>query len=219
MHFAHPCPGMAGKTATIHPSRVASFTGLLTPVMVGEYRFHYKPQVSISAAGRFTMSIAIKQPGFLRKLPPRLLQPLRLVPGAVKKPLIEFALQEFFKESIAQGNLDILENRTLQLTITDVKLSMTISVKKGHPVLISDIPEPEVRILGNLEEFVLLAANREDPDTQFFQRRICIEGDTELGLEIKNLIYSLDPDRLPAMITRFLHDLGWLVEKSRLAGM
>jgi predicted lipid carrier protein YhbT len=165
------------------------------------------------------MSDPGKEPGFIRRLPPRMLQPLKFVPRALKKPVIEFALQEFFKESIAQGDLDVLENRSVQLTVTDVKLSITISVIDGRPVLIPDSAEPEVRIMGNLEEFVLLAANREDPDTQFFQRRISIEGDTNLGLEIKNLIYSLDPDRLPAMITKLLHDLGWLVEKTRLAGM
>ncbi len=165
------------------------------------------------------MSNTGKQPGLIRKLPPLLLQPLRFVPRVVKKPAVEFALQEFFKQSIAQGDLDIMENRSVLLVIGDIKLSITISVHKGRPVLIRDTPNPDVTIRGNLEEFVLLAANREDPDTQFFQRRICIEGDTELGLEIKNLIYSLDPDRLPSMITKLLHDLGWLVEKSRLAGM
>ena len=160
-----------------------------------------------------------KAPGFIRKMPPRLLRPMRYVPQAIKKPVVEFALQQFFKESISQGDLDILEGRRVLLEIGDLKLALAISVSNGKPVLLKEITNPEVTIRGNLEEFVLLASNREDPDTQFFQRRIAIEGNTELGLEIKNLIYSLDPDRLPAMINRLLNDLGWLVEKTRSAGL
>ncbi|MEE8428093.1 MAG: SCP2 sterol-binding domain-containing protein, partial [Gammaproteobacteria bacterium] len=37
---------------------------------------------------------------------------------------------------------------------------------------------------------------REDSDTLFFQRRLRMEGDTELGLEIKNFLDSLDADAL-----------------------
>ena len=43
-----------------------------------------------------------------------------------------------------------------------------------------------------------MAARRRDPDTLFFQRRIVVEGDTELGLAVKNLLDSLDPSELPS---------------------
>jgi len=32
----------------------------------------------------------------------------------------------------------------------------------------------------------------EDPDTLFFNRKLVIEGDTELGLIVKNLLDSID---------------------------
>jgi predicted lipid carrier protein YhbT len=34
------------------------------------------------------------------------------------------------------------------------------------------------------------AHQEEDPDTLFFQRRLVIEGDTELGLQVKNLMFA-----------------------------
>jgi predicted lipid carrier protein YhbT len=40
---------------------------------------------------------------------------------------------------------------------------------------------------------LLLAARREDADNLFFQRRLCTEGDTEPGLEVKNFLDSQDP--------------------------
>ena len=55
-------------------------------------------------------------------------------------------------------------------------------------------------------DFLLLLARREDPDTLFFSRRLVSEGDTELGLIVKNLLDALDPDavlsRLPAPLAR-----------------
>ncbi|EXJ09542.1 ubiquinone anaerobic biosynthesis accessory factor UbiT [Nitrincola nitratireducens] len=37
-----------------------------------------------------------------------------------------------------------------------------------------------------------MAKRTEDPDSLFFQRQLSIEGDTELGLGIKNLLDSLE---------------------------
>jgi predicted lipid carrier protein YhbT len=37
-----------------------------------------------------------------------------------------------------------------------------------------------------------LAARKEDPDTLFFSRRLVMEGDTELGLLIKNTLDAID---------------------------
>ena len=38
------------------------------------------------------------------------------------------------------------------------------------------------------------ALRREDPDTLFFTRRLVLEGDTALGLEIKNALDALGWD-------------------------
>ena len=60
---------------------------------------------------------------------------------------------------------------------------------------------PELTISANARDFLLLMSRREDPDTLFFSRRLVSEGDTELGLVVKNLLDALDPElvlqRLP----------------------
>lgn len=50
---------------------------------------------------------------------------------------------------------------------------------------------PDVTIRASLSDYVALALRREDPDTLFFTRRLVIEGDTALGLEIKNALDAL----------------------------
>ncbi|OJZ18342.1 MAG: hypothetical protein BGP21_04035 [Thiobacillus sp. 65-29] len=60
---------------------------------------------------------------------------------------------------------------------------------------------PELTISATARDFLLLLGRREDPDTLFFSRRLVSEGDTELGLIVKNMLDALDPEcvlaRLP----------------------
>lgn len=51
--------------------------------------------------------------------------------------------------------------------------------------------KPDVTIRASLRDYLALALRREDPDSLFFTRRLVIEGDTELGLEIKNALDAL----------------------------
>jgi len=44
---------------------------------------------------------------------------------------------------------------------------------------------------------MMLAARSVDADTLFFQRRLKIEGDTELGLSLKNFLDAQDLSGLP----------------------
>jgi predicted lipid carrier protein YhbT len=50
---------------------------------------------------------------------------------------------------------------------------------------------PDVTVRASLGDYVALALRREDPDTLFFSRRLVLEGDTELGLAIKNALDAL----------------------------
>jgi len=51
--------------------------------------------------------------------------------------------------------------------------------------------KPDATVRASLADFLALALRREDPDTLFFTRRLVIEGDTGLGLEIKNALDAL----------------------------
>jgi O2-independent ubiquinone biosynthesis accessory factor UbiT len=49
----------------------------------------------------------------------------------------------------------------------------------------------DVTVRASLADYAALALRREDPDTLFFSRRLVIEGDTALGLIVKNALDSL----------------------------
>jgi O2-independent ubiquinone biosynthesis accessory factor UbiT len=68
---------------------------------------------------------------------------------------------------------------------------------------------PELTIAASLRDFVALALREEDPDTLFFARRLAIEGDTDLGLTVKNLLDGIDWDGLVARaLPPFLRPTG-----------
>lgn len=47
-------------------------------------------------------------------------------------------------------------------------------------------------ISASAHDFVRLARRQEDPDTLFFSRRLSVQGDTELGLVVKNTLDALE---------------------------
>lgn len=117
-------------------------------------------------------------------------------------------LQQVFKESLESGECEFLRNRWLLVKINDLDLSWYFSLGPNDSILLQPSGRHDVSISGNLNEFILLAARKEDPDTLFFQRRLLIEGDTELGLEVKNLIDALDTNELSNELRFLLSSAG-----------
>lgn len=50
----------------------------------------------------------------------------------------------------------------------------------------------DVTFTSSAEDFARLALRLEDPDTLFFNRRLLIEGDTDLGLTVKNMLDAVE---------------------------
>ena len=59
---------------------------------------------------------------------------------------------------------------------------------------------PDVTLGASLADYLVMARREEDPDTLFFQRRLTIEGDTEVGLALKNLLDATDFSPLIEML-------------------
>ena len=52
----------------------------------------------------------------------------------------------------------------------------------------------DVTFSATAADFARLALRLEDPDTLFFNRRLLIEGDTDLGLNVKNMLDAVELD-------------------------
>lgn len=102
-----------------------------------------------------------------------------------------------------------LEGRRLRLQVADARLEFDYTWRNGaFQPLASGGPAPDLTLRANAWDFYQLLQRGEDPDTLFFNRRLVIEGDTELGLMVKNTLDSLDPGVLqPRTVLR----QGWAV--------
>ncbi len=139
--------------------------------------------------------------------------PGRIVPYAAQKPVLYMALNRAFKEPLEGGELEFLEGSRIRIRINDANVDWLIEAGEQGFVPVDRESEEHVCISGDLLDFVLLATRQVDHDTLFFQRRIRIEGDTELGLGLKNTMDSMDWDDLPPPLRMFLQGLGKVIEK------
>ncbi len=131
------------------------------------------------------------------------------IPFFLQRFTLQRSLNQVFAQAMQDGLFDILEQRWMRLQVNDLNLSWCLSKDPySNRLLIKDRAPVEVTISGNWREFLLLASRQEDPDSLFFRRRLQIDGDTELGLAVKNMIDSLDSDDLPSWFWNTIESLG-----------
>jgi len=94
-------------------------------------------------------------------------------------------------------SLEILRDRTIGIQVEDVGIDFRLRLgARGFVPLPGSVPA-EVNFRASAYDFYLMARRLEDPDTLFFNRRLRIEGDTELGLVVKNSLDAIDWHSLP----------------------
>lgn len=126
--------------------------------------------------------------------------PTKCMPAFMQRKLLLEGLNQVFHDSLEDGEFEFLADKWLKIEVKDLGLSWCISYQSEKLVVADKPVEHDVSFSGNLNELVLISGRKEDPDTLFFQRRLQIEGDTELGLEVKNLMDSVEFDRMPNSI-------------------
>jgi len=139
--------------------------------------------------------------------------PGRFIPYPVQKRVLSLVLNQAFREPLQHGELDFLEGARVRIKVTDLCINWLISVGVEKFTPVERTLKEDVCISGEGPDFVLLATRQIDPDTLFFQRRIRIEGDTELGLGIKNTMDSMDWEDLPLPLRRLLQAISLVIEK------
>ncbi|STR44584.1 ubiquinone anaerobic biosynthesis accessory factor UbiT [Iodobacter fluviatilis] len=91
-----------------------------------------------------------------------------------------------------------LAGRNIRLEVLDIGRGLTLSFQDGR--FKRGTGAADVTFSASLADYLVLARRLEDPDTLFFQRRLSIEGDTELGLTLKNLMDATDFEPLLAWL-------------------
>ncbi len=138
-------------------------------------------------------SAADRRPQF-----PRLLRrPLAVVPKRLHSLVAAKALGQVFAAEMAEGELDFLRGRTVRIEVEDAGVAVSLGLRGSRFIALATREPVDLVIRGTVYDYLLLIGGREDPDTLFFQRRLSMEGDTDLGVHLKNFLASVEMASLP----------------------
>ena len=95
---------------------------------------------------------------------------------------------------IPREPLEMLVGKRFVIRVTDAGMVLRFAYGERGFRPLFDAAAPDLTITARSRDFISLLMREEDPDTLFFNRRLLMEGDTDLGLLVKN---TLDGIELP----------------------
>ncbi len=117
---------------------------------------------------------------------------LSLLPAYPGSFLFVTGLNLALAKNLAPDVRQMLSGKKMRLRVTDAQLVFDFEWLGERFSACQNKAEADLTISASAHDFVLLARRQEDPDTLFFSRRLAMEGDTELGLLVKNTIDAIE---------------------------
>lgn len=135
-------------------------------------------------------------------VPARLARLLGRLPATPPAWLLVTSLNQLVRRGVLPADMELLDGRRFEVRLLDAGVSLRFAADAQRFTLDRVPGEPDLRLSANLADFARMMLREEDPDTLFFNRKLMIEGDTELGLIVKNLLDSVDWNETP--LARFM---------------
>ena len=157
------------------------------------------------------MDIVNKQDDRLFFLP----SPFSLVPNKVNNAIIASVFNQIFAQAAKQGDLDFLEGNKVLIKVIDIDLSFTLGLESGRLIGNPRTHKDSLQISANSCDFLDMVSKKKDPDTLFFQRKIKMQGSTELGLFVKNFLdaFEVESHWISAKVEKILQTSYPLLSK------
>ncbi|WP_075184593.1 ubiquinone anaerobic biosynthesis accessory factor UbiT [Teredinibacter haidensis] len=134
---------------------------------------------------------------------------LRITPLWAMHRAIESALNQLFRQAIDDKELDFFQHKILYISVDDIALNFYLSYAGGRFKVLKNADRSDVQFTGNSHYFFLMATQKTDPDMLFFRRKLCVTGDTDLGLAIKNFLACQElSQQLPSKLYSLLDYLA-----------
>lgn len=140
---------------------------------------------------------ARRLPSFV--LPPAVARIVARLPQQPPTLALTVALNLALGRILPREDLAPLNGRRLRLRVLDAGLTLDFGLgEKGFRTLPASAARPDLTLSATVRDFIALAAREEDADTLFFSRRLVMEGDTDLGLLVKNTLDAVDWEAVDA---------------------
>jgi predicted lipid carrier protein YhbT len=125
-------------------------------------------------------------------LPAPLSLPLKIIPAFLHSGALAVTLNRILKSELESGDLDFLDGRSVSIRVHDAAVAYRLTLSGNRLKAYGGKSKCDLSIQANLYDFLTLVSRQDDPDTLVFQRRLVMEGDTELGLSLKNYLDGMD---------------------------
>ena len=129
-------------------------------------------------------------------LPAPLAHLVSRLPMAPPSWLLVQVLNQLLRRGVLPADMSLLAGRRFEIHVSDAGLRLRFAADRRAFTAAAD-GTADLRFSARLADYARMMLREEDPDTLFFQRKLVIEGDTELGLVVKNLLDSVDWGRTP----------------------
>lgn len=132
-------------------------------------------------------------PPFLARAQALLATRIARVPSAPPSALAALAINRGLWQRLPAELRQGLAGRVIALEVTDLGWRVRLCAGPQGFVAAGDQAAAALRIASRASGWWRLARGLEDPDRLFFDRVLMMEGDTELGLLLKNSLDALGP--------------------------
>lgn len=129
-------------------------------------------------------------------LPPLVAACMGRLPAYPGAWILARALNAALAPELPADTRTALEGQRLRLRIADMGVAFDFGWRRDRFVAFGTEGASALEIGATLHDLWLLARREVDPDTLFFSRRLRLEGDTALGLLVKNTLDGLDHSTL-----------------------
>jgi predicted lipid carrier protein YhbT len=122
------------------------------------------------------------------------LQPIvRRLPMQPPTFALALALNRFLLGRLPADAREALSNRCVEVAVTDLGLVLRLQLgRAGFDIAPPNAPVV-LRIAAASPDYWRLLRGRDDADRLFFERALVMEGDTEMGLILKNTLDAIGP--------------------------
>ena len=143
-----------------------------------------------------------------RKLPGPVRAVGRRLPRLPASIAFATALNLTLRRKFPADVLDRLEGHAFAIVVEDAGVELLFRVRARRFVPVAQAAEPVLRFRAVAWDYATLAAREADPDTLFFNRRLVVQGDTEIALLVKNTLDTIDIPRTRGLLRRALRAVG-----------
>jgi predicted lipid carrier protein YhbT len=111
--------------------------------------------------------------------------------------LAQRALAIAMARPLAAGAFTTLAGRRVAVEVPELRLRICVLFGERALAVLPPEAAAEATVRGALPDLLALVGRTEDADALFFQRRIQLTGDVELGLTLRNLLDRMPWEQIP----------------------